>query len=140
MYPAYWITEWFWEPDRKPWPLPEGTIVFFDCDADASGIPVVVGFVQWKLRKERVEGPKEYVGEIALMFIAPSYRGQKTTQGPSIASTMLATAEAAIRVLPDTTDDTPLRIDVNIGNDYARGIYVNHWGFTHWKWRPETAS
>ncbi len=140
------ITEWAWEDDRKPEPIGEGTLLFFDRGQDDhDGGPVLVGFVAWCLRKERVHGPKEYVGLFHLIFVAPAYRGEKTIQGPSIVSTMFATAEkvmqergkAVMQEHGKPLDDMPLRIDVNVGNDHARNIYTKRWGFKHWKWRPK---
>jgi hypothetical protein len=127
-----------WEPDQRRSPIGEGTVVFFDRDRDGSEDgPVVVGFIKWTLRKERVHGPKEYVGEFALISIAPEYRGQKTVQGPSIASTMFATTEAIMHEHEKASEDMPLRIDVDVDNSHAREVYVECWRFKHWKWRPE---
>jgi hypothetical protein len=84
-----------------------------------------------------VEGPKEYVGVVALMAVAPAYQGEKTVEGPSVATTIVARAEQLMREHEKGSDQMPLRIDVNVGNDHAREIYINRWGFTHWKWRPD---
>ena len=80
---------------------------------------------------------KEYVGLIQLLGVALAYRGQKTTEGPSVARAIVARAEQAMREHEKGNDEMPLRIDVNVGNDRARSIYVDSWGFAHWKWRPE---
>ena len=44
------ITEWAWEDDRKPEPIGEGTLLFFDRGQDDhDGGPVLVGFVAWSI-------------------------------------------------------------------------------------------
>lgn len=128
-YPAQWLKEWFWtgEPD----PIGDGTLVFFD-----EGTDVLVGFVAWRLRREKVRERKELMGQIHLMGIIPAYQGKRSIQGCSLASEMLATAEREAIEHDKGSEEMPFRIDADKDNIRAREIY-EHWGFEYW--RPFTS-
>jgi ribosomal protein S18 acetylase RimI-like enzyme len=124
-YPAQWLKEWFWT--GGPESIGGGTLVFFD---DETG--VLVGFVAWRLRKEKVRGRKEVMGQIHLMGIIPAYQGKQSVHGRSLASEMFATAEKDAIEHEKGSDDMPFRIDADNNNVRAREIY-EHWGFEYWR-------
>jgi ribosomal protein S18 acetylase RimI-like enzyme len=93
----------------------------------------LVGYVTWRIRKVRLPPSHKQHRVIELHYIGlvPAYQGMKTTTGESIASQMFATAEAAARCHPQAMKRPDMRtvLEVEVGNDKARDIYIKRWQF-----------
>jgi ribosomal protein S18 acetylase RimI-like enzyme len=126
-YVAKWVNEWVWQND--PEPLPSGTLLGFDRESGT-----LAGFLAWRLRRESVRGQKEIVGEIWFLAVAEDYQHRACTAGHNVATMLFVTAEAVMREEEMTEDDMPLTIEVDVDNE-ARDVYVDGWGFEHWKWK-----
>lgn len=92
-----------------------------------------MGYVTWRIRKIRLphDNKQRRVIELHYLGVATEYREEKCSTGESIASQMFATMEAEARAHPKAKPDMPIVLEVEVGNDHARGVYVKRWEFEH---------
>lgn len=103
------------------------TLLFTD---GANG--ALVGYATWRFRRLRVrEGePKRHVAQVHYMGIDRVYQHRPAAGGGSVATRVFATVEREILDHGGHKDAMPFVIEVEVGNEHARAVYV-HWGFEH---------
>jgi hypothetical protein len=89
------------------------------------------------VRKIRLphDNKQHRVIEFHYIGVASGYQGEKCVKEDqddpeeSVATRMFATAEAAARAHPKARADMPIVLEVEVGNDHAREVYVERWHF-----------
>jgi hypothetical protein len=104
------------------------TILFEDRETGT-----LIGYITWRIRRVRLppSHKQHRVIEMHYIGLVPAYQSLKTTSGESIASQMFATAEAEARKHPKVLKRPDMRtvLEVEVGNDKARDVYLKRWEF-----------
>lgn len=104
------------------------TVVGIDTDTEA-----LVGFGTWLHRAVHLPTGRELAIGIEWLGVDTAYQGQRTEEGPSIATTLFETLERRARGNSLSTPDMPLVLEVDARDEHAQGFW-RHLGFEFVEW------